>query len=404
MNRTITTVGIGALGLALAASAVGGIAAAEGIQDLYTGSNSELGDPLRSTVPLTLHDASGASVTSGSTTTPLAAFAAAGTEIRPGDQYATLYAHLPQSGTAAGAWPGVQVSGTDRFAGSGAVSIPSSLTGHPLVRTTAAGYTLADVVAALPNHESGASHQGVYELRLRTSSPTAGVSDSYAATWVKITGGTWSITTAPVPGEVSTGPIGTSVTAVWPTQLTYGTASSVKVTVGARLGSARPSGKVTLLSGTATVSTATLSAAGTVTLSIGRTALTPGSKKLSIRYAGVSGAFSPAVSPTRSVTVARAKLAKPVLKVTTKPTSKRRGAASVSVKAPTGLSPATGTVKVTLTRGSKKVRVTGTLTRGVVKVKLPASAKGTWKVTATYAGDSRYLAATSATVTFKVTS
>lgn len=407
MNRTISKAGIAALGVTLAATAVGGLAFADGAPDWYAGGNATVTDPSRTTTGLALYDASGTPVTSGSTSTPIATFAAAAGDVRAGDQYATLYAHLPQSGTAAGAWPGVQVTGTDQFAGTGAITTPGSLTGKPLVRT-AGGYSLADVVSALPNKETGASYAGVYELRLRTSSRTAGVADSYAATWVKVTGSTWSVTTAPVPGQVTTptptptGPVATSVTATWPTALTYGTASSVKVTVKAASGTGIPRGTVTVLNGAAVVGSAPLSSTATATVSLSRTGLLPGARQLTVKYSGASGAFTASTSAPRSFAVAKATATRPALSLTKKPTSKRAGTASVVVKAPAGLSAPSGKVTVTLVKGAKKRSVSGSLVGGRVSLKLPKSAKGTWKVSASYAGDAKYRAATSATVALKV--
>ena len=89
-----------------------------------------------------------------------------------------LFVHLPQSSTAPGAWPGVQVTGTDKFSGAGAVTAPAALNGKPYVaddRRAATRWPTSPT--ALPNNETGASFAGVYELRLRTSSPTDGVSD-----------------------------------------------------------------------------------------------------------------------------------------------------------------------------------------------------------------------------------
>ena len=134
----------------------------------YTGDNATVADPDKTAVALKLYDAAGTEVTSGSTTTPLAAFAAADGPVRAGDDdFASLFVHLPQSSTAPGAWPGVQVTGTNKFTGAGAVPAPASLAGKPYVATTSAGYTLADVVAGLPNNETGA------ELRRRLRAAAA---------------------------------------------------------------------------------------------------------------------------------------------------------------------------------------------------------------------------------------
>src|SRR4051794_21884495 len=103
------------LGLALAVSTVGGVALAAGADDWYDGDNSSVADHDNTGVDLKLYNAAGAAITSGSTTTPIAAFAAAAGTVRADDTFATLFVHLPESDTAPGAWPGVQVTGTGKF-------------------------------------------------------------------------------------------------------------------------------------------------------------------------------------------------------------------------------------------------------------------------------------------------
>src|SRR4051794_15498512 len=100
-----------ALGLALAMTTIGGVAIAAGADDWYDGDNAAVPDHDNIGVALKLYNASGTEVTSGSTTTPIAAFAAAAGTVRANDTFASLYVHLAQSGTAPGAWPGVQVTG-----------------------------------------------------------------------------------------------------------------------------------------------------------------------------------------------------------------------------------------------------------------------------------------------------
>jgi hypothetical protein len=394
---------VAALGVAVGLVLAGGVAVAgtgtaqRDASDWYDGDNATVADPHRSDVPLALYDASGNAVTSGSTTAPLAAFAAAGGSVRGGDEFASLFVHLPQKGAAPGAWPGVQATGTDRFTGSGAVTAPAALSGRPLVRTQD-GYTLADVVAALPNPEAASpSFVGVYELRLRTSSRIEGVADDYAATWVKVTGTTWTTTTAPVlGGEEVPDPVATAVVPTWPARLTYGTAATVAVRVDSDTGTA--TGTVRLVSGTTQLATATLSPTGNATLAIARTALAPGARTLQVVYSGAAGAFEPSSSPTKAYTVAKAATGRPTVAITKKPTARKGGSAKVSVPTPTGLPKATGKVTVTLKKAAATKRVTGTLKSGVATVTLPKLPKGTWTVTATYPGDARYLGSASSAV------
>jgi len=326
---------LAAAGVAVAVTVAGGVAVGAGADDWYSGGNATLTDPDHTGVALKLYNASGVEVTTGSVNTPIAAFAAAGGAVRAGDSFATLFVHLPESDTAPGAWPGLQVTGTDRFSGGGAVVAPAALDGKPYVRTTAEGYSLSDVTEALPNDETSASFAGVYELRLRTSSTAKGVSTEYAAAYVKVSGSTWTVTTAPVLGSTS-GPSPTSTTTTPPTS---------------------PSPSQT--------STPTSSPTPTQT-------------------------STPTPTPTTGTTVKK-KPGKPVLKVTTKPTPKKAGAATVTVATPAGSAKATGKVSLVIKKGKSVVKVSATLKAGTAKVKLPKLAKGSWTVTITYAGDGNYL-------------
>ena len=403
MDFRIKKTWVAALGLALAVSTASGVALAYGADGTVGGDVATLPDP-NNIVPLKLYDAAGNVVTTGSTTAPIAAFAAADSTVRTGDAYASLFAHLPQSSAAPGEWPGLQVSGTDKYSGGGAVTAPGSLAGKPYVRTTAAGYTLADVKKALPNNETGQTFVGVYELRLRTSSAN-GVSDQYAAAYVKITGTTWAVTTAPVlggGGPTTPTPVGTSVAATWPATLTYGAASSVSVTVSPASGAAKPSGTVRLVKGSTTLSTATLSSAGTATLALAGTALTPGSQALKVVYPGVANAFTGSESAVKTITVAKATPGTPTFKVVKAPTAKKKGSGTIAVPAPSGLPAAGGTAKVTITKGKATKTITVTIVNGAATVKLPKLTPGKWTLTVAYQGDGSYVATTSKGYKIKV--
>ena len=396
-----------AVGLALVATAAGGVALAlpEDPAGWYEGDNATVADPNHLTVPLKLYDAAGTVVTTGSTTTSLAAFVASDGDVRPSDTHATLFVHLPQTGTAPGAWPGVQVTGTDRFTGAGEVAEPGGLNGKPRVRTTVAGsYTLADVATALPQNSANPEFAGVYELRLRTSSATGGVSDAYAATYVKVTGTTWNIAPAPTLGGGG-GPepaVNTSVTPTWPASLKYGTAASVTVAVNPASGAAKPTGVVRLVTGTTTLATANLSAAGTATLALPKTALAPGARTLKVVYPGATGTFNSSESTTKGYTVAKATPGKPTFKVTKKPTPKAKGTATVTVSVPSGLLPSTGKLALKLVKGSVTKKAKGTVKGGTATVKLPKLPKGKWVVTIVYSGDTYYLTSTSKAFKLKV--
>ena len=231
-------------------------------------------------------------------------------------------------------------------------------------------------MAGLPNNEAGASFAGVYELRLRTSSPTAGVSTEYAAAYVKVSGTTWTLTTSPVLGDsvvvVPESAVATTVAATWPSTLTYGTAASVPVTVTAASGAAKPSGAVRLVSGATTLGTANLSAAGTASFPLSETALVPGSQALQVVYAGVADAFSRRRSrpPRRSSWPRRPRGAG--AQGEEGADAPRRAAPPPSRSRPPAVWPRpAATAQVVLKKGKTTKKVTVTIKAGTGTVKLP---------------------------------
>ncbi|WP_445148675.1 Ig-like domain-containing protein [Baekduia sp. Peel2402] len=99
---------------------------------------------------------------------------------------------------------------------------------------------------------------------------------------------------------------------------------------------------------------------------------------------------------------ARVKVSKVAGAVTVKPTSKKGGKYKVTVTAPKGSAAASGKVTIKLKKGKVTKTLTGTLSKGVVTVTLPKLAKGTWKVTITWPGDTKYLTASAAGASIKV--
>lgn len=128
---------------------------------------------------------------------------------------------------------------------------------------------------------------------------------------------------------------------------------------------------------------------------------TVGSHQFTVSYPGDDQVQ--AFSRTGTVTVTAAPKSAPGAiggKVKKQPTSKKGGKYKVTVA---GTPAPTGTVKLKLKKGKKKVTATGTLKSGVAKVKLPKLAKGKWKVKITYAGDTSYIAASGKGTAVKIT-
>ena len=176
--------------------------------------------------------------------------------------------------------------------------------------------------------------------------------------------------------------------------LTYGKGGTLGVTVSSTAGT--PAGDVTL-KGIGADKTATLSG-GKASFALPKT-LSVGSRTATVSYAGGAG-FSSS-QQTRTITVKKASAARPTVSVSKKPTSKKTGKATVTVKSTVSGQTPTGKVKVTLTKGSSKKSVSKSLSKGKASITLPKLKKGTWKLKVTYYGSSTHSTSTSKTYTVK---
>jgi hypothetical protein len=193
--------------------------------------------------------------------------------------------------------------------------------------------------------------------------------------------------------------------------VTYGTAPKIRIAIANDYGRV-PTGNVSLVvkqGGTtvASASTAVANDAASFTLPI----LGPGTYEYTLSYPGddqilaftetgsltVSPAQAspgpPASTPPTPIAVARIKASKVAGVVSKAPTSGKAGKYKVTITTPNGGSAATGKVKIKLKKGKVTKTITGKLARGTVTVSLPKLARGTWKVTISWPGDSSYLAA-----------
>ena len=163
-------------------------------------------------------DASGAAVTSGSTTAkPFATYAVASATQRAGDTAATVEMCLPVAGQDPDTWSCDELNGYTKYpvATAGA---PTAVTGAttPVSTLSSTDQTIAQVAAEFPQTGTGA-YAGLYQLRLRTANPasttgantpsptyaTADISvDTAANTFTEVypTGGTGGGTTPGAPG------------------------------------------------------------------------------------------------------------------------------------------------------------------------------------------------------------
>ena len=158
--------------------------------------------------------------------------------------------------------------------------------------------------------------------------------------------------------------------------ITYGTTGSVHVAIDP----AQATGAVTVLDGTRQLGTATFSG-GTATVSLGATALKPGSHGLTVSYAGDGS--NPAASTAVNVKVAKAT---PALKVTVSPQTVHVGRTRPSVTVKLSAPGHTVHGKVVVRSGGRPS--VATLTDGVATVKLqPYRSTGAKQVAVSYLGN-----------------
>ncbi|MFD1825676.1 Ig-like domain repeat protein [Mumia zhuanghuii] len=172
----------------------------------------------------------------------------------------------------------------------------------------------------------------------------------------------------------------------------YGRAGTVTVTV-----SNSATGTVTLTLNGRSLGAKTLSRGRTL-YSIPRTT-TPGRWTLRASYHGNTTLNTATRTTTYTVTKARPGTVK--TKITKKPSSRKKGKATITIARPTGLTAPRGKVTLVLKKGSKKLKTTATVRNGKATVKLPKTTRGTWKITTTYTGDTRYTPAKAKTIKHK---
>ena len=132
-----------------------------------------------------------------------------------------------------------------------------------------------------------------------------------------------------------------------------------------------------------------VSAGGTAAFAVSRKQ-TAGTRSYRVTFAPADTSLTAPAATTVTVKIAKTAAAKGKVKVTRKPTSKKKGLAVVSVKGASGAAAPTGKVKIKLTKGKKSKYVTANLSSGKRTVKLPKLAKGKWVVRVAYYGNANY--------------
>ncbi len=205
--------------------------------------------------------------------------------------------------------------------------------------------------------------------------------------------------TIPAAPTTPTGPDATpaaSTTSIAVSTSKYGKTAKATVTVKNAAGKA-VTGKVTL-TGAGKSQTKNV-VGGKATFALPKTLKV---KTYQLKASYVGNAELKASNGAKSFKVTKGAVKKVALKVTKKPTSSKKGKATVTVSSASGLTKATGKVTIKLTKGKSSKTVRTTLSKGKRNITLPKLAKGTWKVTVTYAGNASYGKAKAKTLKVKV--
>ncbi|WP_456695992.1 Ig-like domain repeat protein [Aeromicrobium sp. P5_D10] len=240
----------------------------------------------------------------------------------------------------------------------------------------------------------GVEIEGATGTTLELTSAHLGKAITYASTATK--GAAAPLISISTPTAAVTPNVIASSTVLSAPSRAYGSTGTATVTV-TNAGGLPVTGTVTVSGAGATQTKAVVG--GKASFSLAKT-LAPKAYTLTARYNG-SAQLSPSARAIK-YTVVKGKVRSVSYKTTKTPTSKKKGKATVTVTAPSGLAKATGKVTVTLKKGSSKKTIKATLSGGKKSITLPKLKKGTWKVTVSYAGDSRYTSAKSKTYTLKV--
>lgn len=278
------------------------------------------------------------------------------------------------------------------------VGAPAKITGAPKVgqTLTATPATFSGTPDSVTGQwlAGGVEIEGATGTTLELTSTHLGKGITYASTATK--GAAAPLISISTPTAAVTPNVIASSTAVSAPSRAYGSTGTATVTV-TNAGGLPVAGTVTVSGAGATQTKAVVG--GKASFSLAKT-LAPKAYTLTARYNG-SAQLSPSARAIK-YTVAKGKVRSVSYKTTKTPTSKKKGKATVTVTASSGLAKATGKVTVTLKKGSSKKTIKATLSSGKKSITLPKLKKGKWKVTVSYAGDSRYASAKSKTYTLKV--
>lgn len=182
----------------------------------------------------------------------------------------------------------------------------------------------------------------------------------------------------------------------------FGATATARLNVAGVVGGTGPTGTVTAKIGATTIGSGSINSAGAATLSLSKS-LKTGTSTVVYTYSGNSNYAGSAVSKTLVVAKDTVTISN---KVSKKPTTKKSGKTTVTVKAKSSSIKPGGKVTVYFKKsGQKTVKTSAkTLKNGKVVITVPKLKKGTWKISVKYAAGTGYTSVSSKSVgTVKVT-
>ena len=299
------------------------------------------------------YNAAGQQITGGSITdAPLAAYAIA-EHTSTGATLATLFGYLPKNGQNSpvgtgfvDSFQGEQLSDSTAFPNSAAVAGIAALS-NPVVTGLSSDETLQVLETDFPNRDTSTDgFAGMYQLRMKLSSPAGGTATGYASTDVLITGTTWSQVYGSFASPVSGGTGATSTSTVVTASPVSPTTAGTSVTFTATVTPSSAVGSVQFMDGANTLGSPVAVSGGTAT-SAATTSLSQSTHSIIAVFTPTSpAAFSASTSPALSYVVNAASGATSTSTVVTaSPVSPTTAGTSVTFTATVTPSSAVGSVQ-----------------------------------------------------------
>jgi hypothetical protein len=224
MNRLLRS-----LGITVALTLVAGFLVAALPSAAFAAYTPPWGSDPGSVGVLSLYNASGQQIISGSVSdSPIAAYVQGSNTVRSGDTKATLFAYTPVVHETPNQWSGEQLGASTAFPNASAPTPLNSST-LPVESGTSNDLSIAQYALDFPNGDTSPTngYAGLYVLRLKTNFVGGSTTATYDSTVIQVTGSTWT-QIYPVPTQASTR---TTLTTTQGSPQPFGTSVQLNATV-----------------------------------------------------------------------------------------------------------------------------------------------------------------------------